>query len=102
MSTEFPNVVVIGGTLSCPEDHGPTKNSGLRVTATLTNPSSRGDYSPTIVKVCALGKKAQALHRLAEAGALVIISGRICFNTNGYSDQVVADKIHEMDELEDG
>lgn len=102
MSTEFPNVVVIGGTLSCPVSLGPTKNSGECVTATLTNPAARGDFLPTVVKIRALGKKARVLHRLAEAGALVIIIGRIGFTTNGHSEHVVADKIHEMDELEEG
>lgn len=97
---KFPNSVVLIGYLEGVSKVGTTKNSGMKITARLYNPSEQYRKYDLRVPLMALGKPAKIVGELSKSGDLVSVIGRLAMvsTDKGLSLYVLADHIKSLDE----
>ena len=97
---KFPNSVSLIGYLEGVSKIGTTKNSGLKITARLYNPSEQLRKYDLRIPLMALGRPAKIVQALSKSGDLVSVIGRLTMvsTNNGLSLHVLADHIKSLDE----
>jgi primosomal replication protein N len=97
---KFPNSVILIGYLEGVSKIGTTKNSGMKITAKLYNPSEQYRKYDLRIPLMALGKPAKLVEQLAKSGDLVSVIGRMAMVStgSGLNLYVLADYIKSLDE----
>jgi primosomal replication protein N len=97
---KFPNSVTLIGYLEGASKMGTTKNSGMKITARLYNPSEQFRKYDLRIPLMALGRPAKMVEQLSKSGDLVSVIGRMAMvsTSNGLSLYVLADHVKSLDE----
>lgn len=97
---KFPNSVILIGYLEGVSKMGTTKNSGMKITAKLYNPSEQYRKYDLRIPLMALGKPAKLVEQLSKSGDLVSVIGRMAMVStgSGLNLYVLADHIKSLDE----
>ena len=98
----FPTSVTIIGYLEGASRLSKTKNSGLKITAKVFNPSEHTRKYDLRVPIIAIGKAAAIVDELARSGDLVTVVGRMAMvqTGGGLTLCVLADYVKSLDEGE--